>query len=80
VLETAIYTKDDGLVDWRYCMTRNPEVDFEVSGTHIGLAFNSSVYALIAERLAMAHARNGSAANHPNGRSNGVSSRRSPAR
>jgi pimeloyl-ACP methyl ester carboxylesterase len=80
VLETAIYTRDDGIVDWRYCMTRNPEVDFEVSGTHLGLAFNSTVYTLIAERLALAQSRNGSVASHGNGRSNGVSSRRSSAR
>jgi triacylglycerol lipase len=54
MLETAIYTRDDGIVDWRYCVTRNPEVDFEVPGTHIGLAFNPSVYAIVAERLAKA--------------------------
>jgi triacylglycerol lipase len=80
VLETAIYTRDDGIVDWRYCITQNPKVDFEVSGTHLGLAFNSTVYTLIAERLAMAQSRNGLVANHGNGRSNGVSSRRSSAR
>ena len=54
MLETAIYTRDDGIVDWRYCMTRNPEADFEVPGTHIGMAFNPSAYAIVAERLAMA--------------------------
>ena len=52
VAETAIYTRQDGVVDWRYCITDNPAVDFEVNGTHIGLAFNSSVYSLIAKRLA----------------------------
>ena len=51
VLETAIYTQDDGVVDWRYCMTKDPNADFEVPGTHIGLAFNSSVYGIIANRL-----------------------------
>lgn len=55
VLETAIYTQDDGVVDWRYCLTRNPESDFEVPGTHIGLAFNSSVYSIIARRLHQAN-------------------------
>jgi hypothetical protein len=35
-------------------MTRNPEVDFEVPGTHIGMAFNPAVYSIVAERLAMA--------------------------
>ena len=54
MLQTAIYTRDDGIVDWRYCMTRNPAVDFEVPGTHIGLAFNPSAYAIVAERLAKA--------------------------
>ena len=55
ITETAIYTRTDGVVDWRYCITENPEVDFEVPGTHIGLAFNPSVYDLIARRLALAH-------------------------
>ena len=54
MFETAIYTRDDGIVDWRYCMTRNPEVDFEVPGTHIGMAFNPSAYAIVADRLAKA--------------------------
>ncbi|HLK67340.1 MAG TPA: alpha/beta fold hydrolase [Bryobacteraceae bacterium] len=52
VLATAIYTRNDGLVDWRYCVTGNPEVDHEVSGTHVGLGFNPSVYHIIAKRLA----------------------------
>ena len=53
-LQTAIYTRHDGIVDWRYCMAGNPEVDFEVPGTHIGMAFNPSAYTIVAERLAMA--------------------------
>lgn len=52
VRQTAIYTRDDGIVDWRYCTTGDQDTDFEVPGTHIGLAFNPSVYQLIAERLA----------------------------
>jgi triacylglycerol lipase len=55
VMETAIYTKHDGVVDWRYCVTGRASNDFEVPGTHIGLAFNSSVYGIIAQRLAQAH-------------------------
>ena len=51
IRQTAIYTREDGLVDWRYCTTGNREIDFEVPGTHIGLAFNSTVYRIIAERL-----------------------------
>src|SRR6202158_2386141 len=30
VLETAVYTPDDGVVDWKYCRTGNPEADFQV--------------------------------------------------
>ncbi len=54
VLQTAIYTRSDGIADWRYCCTGDPASDFEVSGTHIGLAFNASAYAIIARRLALA--------------------------
>lgn len=52
IKETAIYTRGDGVVDWEYCLTGNPEVDIEVPGTHIGLAFNPAVYDAIAKRLA----------------------------
>ena len=54
IAETAIYTRDDGIVDWRYCKTGREEDDFEVPGTHVGLVFNPSVYTIIAERLAAA--------------------------
>ena len=57
VVETALYTRHDGVVDWRCCVTRNPEVDFEVPGTHIGMAFNPTAYMLVAQRLAMAQSR-----------------------
>ena len=52
VAETAVYSESDGVVDWHYCKTDRPDADFEVSGTHIGLVFNPSVYSIIAERLA----------------------------
>jgi len=54
-METAIYTKHDGIVDWRYCMTKKAGNDFEVAGTHIGMAFNATAYSIVAERLALAH-------------------------
>lgn len=50
--QTAIYTRNDGVVDWRYCLTGKKEDDFEVPGTHVGLTFNPTVYNIIAERLA----------------------------
>jgi pimeloyl-ACP methyl ester carboxylesterase len=51
---TAIYTRNDGLVEWRSCRTGDPAVDVEVPGTHTGMAFNPSVYRVIAQRLASA--------------------------
>jgi triacylglycerol lipase len=56
MLQTAIYTRHDGIVNWRYCMTTDPESNFEVPGTHIGMAFNPSAYTIVAERLAKTHA------------------------
>lgn len=54
IYQTAIYTRNDGVVDWHYCLTGNPAHDFEVPGTHVGLTFNPSVYSLIATRLSEA--------------------------
>ena len=54
IQQTAIYTHNDGVVDWKCCVTGKAECDFEVPGTHIGMAFNPSAYAIIAERLAQA--------------------------
>jgi triacylglycerol lipase len=52
IKQTAIYTKSDGIVDWRVCVDEDPARNFEVKGTHVGLAFNPMVYSLIAKRLA----------------------------
>jgi hypothetical protein len=30
MIQTAIYTKHDGIVDWRYCVTKKNGDDFEV--------------------------------------------------
>jgi triacylglycerol lipase len=52
VRQTAIYTKTDGILDWRVCQTGDPSVDIEVSATHIGMAFSPLVYSVVARRLA----------------------------
>jgi pimeloyl-ACP methyl ester carboxylesterase len=52
IRQTAIYTRHDGVVDWRFCMTGKKEQDFAVPGTHIGMAFNSAAYSIIGKRLA----------------------------
>lgn len=57
VTETAVYSEGDGVVDWRYCKTDRPEMDFPVSGTHLGMVFNPSVYSIIAERLAKSRSK-----------------------
>jgi pimeloyl-ACP methyl ester carboxylesterase len=49
--QTAVYTKSDGIVDWRFCINDDLDTDCEVIGTHVGLVFNAYVYQLIAARL-----------------------------
>ncbi len=50
----AIYSRSDGVVDWRYCRTGDPTLDHEVPATHVGYMFNSFVYEVIARCLARA--------------------------
>jgi pimeloyl-ACP methyl ester carboxylesterase len=52
VSQLAIYTKTDGVVDWRFCINGDPATDVEVIGTHVGLTFNAFVYQVVAVRLA----------------------------
>jgi triacylglycerol lipase len=52
VRQTAIYTKNDGILDWHVCRTGDPAVDVEVSATHIGMVFSPLVYSVVARRLA----------------------------
>jgi triacylglycerol lipase len=47
----SIYTKTDGVVDWRCCINEDG-TDVEVPGTHVGLAFNPQAYRHIANFLA----------------------------
>jgi pimeloyl-ACP methyl ester carboxylesterase len=52
VRRVAIYTRGDGVVDWRTCIDGDPRVDIEVRGTHVGLVVNASAYEAIAQALA----------------------------
>lgn len=54
VVQIAVYTKTDGIVDWRVCVNDDPDTDIEVPGTHVGLVWNAAVYRLIAAHLAIA--------------------------
>ncbi|HEX4949151.1 MAG TPA: alpha/beta fold hydrolase, partial [Blastocatellia bacterium] len=51
----AIYTKSDGIVDWRACISEDEARNIAVTGTHVGLVFNPHVYQLIAHRLAFCY-------------------------
>lgn len=55
IKQTAIYSKTDGIVDWHNCINNDPSLNFEVSSTHGGMAFNPKVYRLLALRLAEAN-------------------------
>ena len=51
---TAIYSKADGVVNWEGC--READLDsqtqnIEVCGSHCGMAFNPSIYHIVADRL-----------------------------
>lgn len=48
----AIYSKLDGVVDWRVCMEEEPDLNTEVTATHVGMAFNPDVYRTLAGLLA----------------------------
>jgi hypothetical protein len=48
---TSIYTREDGVVWWEACVVPYAE-NVEVTGSHIGLAFNRKVYRVLARTLA----------------------------
>jgi len=51
---TAIYSKEDGVVPWQYCMEAEEDAthqNIQVRGSHLGLGHNLSVLRLIADRL-----------------------------
>jgi triacylglycerol lipase len=47
---TSIYSRTDGVVNWKAC--RRPDVNaIEVNGSHVGLALNPEVYRILAHLL-----------------------------
>jgi pimeloyl-ACP methyl ester carboxylesterase len=48
---TSVYSKRDGVVRWQSCVVPYAH-NVEVSGTHVGLAFNRDAYVAIAAALA----------------------------
>lgn len=51
VQRAAIYSRRDGVVDWRACREDDPRFNFEVRSSHSGLLFNAQVYRLLANLL-----------------------------
>ncbi len=51
---TAIYSKGDGIVDWRVCMENEGAYseNIEVHSSHCGMGFNSAIFYILADRLA----------------------------
>lgn len=52
VRHDAIYTREDGVVDWHDAKERSPRLNHEAGGTHIGLVYNACAYAILADLLA----------------------------
>ena len=50
----SIYSRSDGIVDWRSCLDPAAEL-VEVEATHIGMAMNAAVYRAVADALAPGH-------------------------
>jgi hypothetical protein len=48
---TSIYSRDDGVVWWEACTVPYARC-VEVSGSHVGLAFNAQAYLAVARALA----------------------------
>ena len=47
---TALYSRTDGIVDWRACLDRDAEL-VEVRASHIGMGVNAEVYAEVGHAL-----------------------------
>lgn len=48
----AVYSKNDGVVDWRSCVEEDDTLNDEVNCTHIGMAFHPGVFRALGRRLA----------------------------
>ena len=54
VPNTSIYSKSDGIVNWKSCLIERTAIseNIRVFGSHCGLGFNTAVITAIADRLA----------------------------
>lgn len=52
VRRTAIYSRRDGVVDWRASLDGDPCIDVEINSTHVGMVVSAAAYEAIARALA----------------------------
>jgi triacylglycerol lipase len=52
VAEACLYSKRDGVVDWRTCVRQDGATNVEVESTHVGMVCNPAVYRALAGLLA----------------------------
>lgn len=57
----SVYSRRDGIVDWRACLDRAAEL-VEVESSHVGMAANAEVYRVVARALECFRSRAGSLA------------------
>jgi pimeloyl-ACP methyl ester carboxylesterase len=48
----SVYSRSDGIVDWRACLDPAADEQVEVNASHIGMALNEEVYRVVAATLA----------------------------
>lgn len=48
----AVYSKHDGIVNWRACLDGAAQEQLEVNSTHCGMAVNQQVYGIVGRALA----------------------------
>lgn len=56
IRHAAIYTRADGVVDWHDSLEKDPRLNHEVGGTHVGLVFNPRAYRVLGSLLSGKHA------------------------
>lgn len=52
VRAVSVYSRDDGVVDWRTCVADPPTENIEVRGSHMGLVVSTPVYLHLTRKLA----------------------------
>jgi hypothetical protein len=52
VARVAVYSRNDGVVQWQSCLDDDGQLNREVRGSHLGMIVNPGVYRTIALALA----------------------------